>query len=100
MARLLAAARAERERWSRARRLLYLMGGPLIPGVRLVRIVQDLRRRGHRLHPRLVFGMVVALLFDAVGQMLAFGLGRGRSRARLHEMELRGRRPDGLPRPA
>jgi hypothetical protein len=99
-ARLLAAVRAERESWSAARRLLYLLGGPLIPGVRLARMVRDLRRRGHRLHPRLVSGMVIALLFDAVGQMLAFGLGRGRSLAMLHEFQLRGRRPDGLSRPA
>jgi hypothetical protein len=100
MSRLLAAARAEREGWSRTRRLLYLVGGPLIPGVRLLRMVGDLRRRGHHLHPRLVSGMVVGLLFDAAGQMLAFAAGPGRSLDRLHQIEFQGRQPDGLPRPA
>lgn len=98
--RMLAAARTRTEDWSLAKRLLYLLGGPLIPGVRLARILGDLRGRGHPLHPRVVLGLAVALLFDGVGQMLAFGLGRGRSLERLDEMDSQWERRTDRPRDA
>lgn len=100
LARVYADDRARNENWSRARRLLYLAAGPLIPGVRLARIVRDLRRRGHPVEPRMLAGLVVALLFDGAGQMLGFAAGSGPSLERLHRREFQWERRDGRPMPA
>lgn len=84
--RLYADARQRAGGWGPARRALYLMGSPLIPWVRLVRIVGDRRRRGGAVTPRMVLGLVAALLLDAVGQAQAFARGAGTSRAVLRSM--------------
>jgi hypothetical protein len=66
-------------RWSFSRRLVFCAGAPLIPLVRLTRIVGNVRRTG-RSWP-FVLGIVpalsVGLAIDAVGQMLGYMLGAG-----------------------
>lgn len=67
-----------RRRWSLARRLLYTLGSPLIPVIRLVRILAELRRRGH-LHevwhgPRLVM-LMAGLVMGALGEFVGYVVG-------------------------
>jgi len=75
-------ARARLEAWSAPRRLAYAIGFPLVPVVRLRRLLPDIRRvrpvsgirRG--LIPLLVLGLAVEALGEAVGYLC----GAGRSR--------------------
>jgi len=72
-----AAARARS--WPLLRRLLYAGGSPLIPFVRLWRILSGLRSAGL---PRLVLlrtlpALVLGLTLDAAGQMLGYAFGAG-----------------------
>ncbi|MGH7963364.1 MAG: glycosyltransferase family 2 protein, partial [Candidatus Binatia bacterium] len=64
--RLFAASRARG--WSPLRRLFYAGGAPLIPLVRLWRIVRELRRPGrqHHLLPRVLPALVAGLAVDGV----------------------------------
>ncbi len=75
LGRLVAAQRCQR--WSAVRRLAYALGSPLIPLVRLQRIVGDsLRRRTHAPWsgvPLLVLGLVAS----AAGEATAFLFGPG-----------------------
>jgi glycosyltransferase involved in cell wall biosynthesis len=85
--RLFAAARARR--WPHRRRLLFMCGAPLIPLVRFIRIVHDLRRGdgSRRLLPRIVPGLFAALIFDGLGEMVGYSLGPGRAMEKLSDME-------------
>jgi hypothetical protein len=75
-------------RWSRVRRAAYAFGSPLIPAVRLVRVVAQLRWRGALgLLPRVFPALAVALVFSAAGEAIGYAAGRGSPR-RLYEMEL------------
>ena len=66
-------ARMRRRGWSTARRLLYVAGAPLIPAVRLVRILADLRRDG-RLHEvwRALPVLLAGLTLSATGECLGY----------------------------
>lgn len=93
--RLYAATRARRERWPAPRRLLYAAGAPLIPVARYVRMSRELRARGVPRSRDVKLGLVASLGLDAVGQMVGFLGGAGRSRARLDLAEVhRDRRGD------
>jgi hypothetical protein len=85
--RLFAADRARQ--WSRWRRLFFVGGSPLIPLVRLYRIVKELLRPGRRrgLLPRALPALMVGLSLDAVGQMMGCACGAGDSKQRLSEFE-------------
>jgi hypothetical protein len=85
--RLFAAARARR--WPRARRLLFTCGAPLIPFVRLRRILHHLSREGRPRHllPRIIPALFAALVFDGLGEMAGYSLGPGRSMLKLSDME-------------
>lgn len=68
-------ARQRRRDWSPARRLLYVMGAPLIPAVRLARIAADLRREG-RLHElwRGLPVLLAGLALSAAGECLGYAV--------------------------
>jgi hypothetical protein len=89
--RIYGAGRAEAHGWSRARRLLYCLGAPLIPPLRLARLTRSLRRRGHHLSGRVALGISFGLALDAAGQAVGYARGSGDSAARLHDVELHGR---------
>lgn len=89
--RLYGAARARDEGWSLARRLGYVLAGPLIPLVRL--------RRLHalwfgpdgahtELAPRVYPALLLALAFDAAGQMAGYARGPGTSLDTLATFEM------------
>ncbi|MDA1086133.1 MAG: glycosyltransferase [Verrucomicrobia bacterium] len=88
--RAFAGARVSIERWSAGRRLLYFLGGPLIPWVRFSRYFftapPDVRRKHFPL--RVVIVLLGALHIDAAGQMIGYVRGRGRSEGLLVELEL------------
>lgn len=64
--------------WSRARRVVYACGSPLIPLVRLRWVLGQLRARGPQTMPRGVLPMVVlGLAVSAVGELAGFTLGLG-----------------------
>jgi predicted dehydrogenase len=67
--------------WSFARRLIFFGGSPLIPFVRLVRVVGYARRTRHSLGFWLRFVPVtlIGLIADGMGQMLGYGFGAGNS---------------------
>lgn len=85
--RLFAASRARR--WPALRRLLYCAGAPVIPFVRLRRIMLELRKPGRRrdLLPRILPLLVAALAIDAAGEMVGYAFGEGDAMRKLSEME-------------
>lgn len=85
--RLFAAARARN--WSAPRRMLYCLASPLIPFVRLTRIVKELRAPGRKrdLLPRIVPLLFTSLVIDAAGEMTGYGFGVGSAMRRLSDME-------------
>ena len=76
--------------WSVARRVLYALGSPLIPLVRLPRVLRQIRGSTRRrdLLPGVVAPLAVGLVASALGEMVGYGLGPGDATARLAEMEL------------
>lgn len=82
--RLFAASRARA--WSVPRRLLYALASPLIPFVRLRRILRDLHRAG-RLTFRGLPLLTIALTSDAAGEMIGYLFGSGEAMGRLTDME-------------
>jgi hypothetical protein len=84
--RLFAAARAGR--WSRARRLAYAAAAPLIPVVRLRRILaQAWRRRSAALPINAFPALAFLFVCDAVGEMAGYLLGAGAEVQRAGEFE-------------
>jgi hypothetical protein len=76
--------------WSLARRVLYSLGSPLIPLVRLPRVLRQIRGSTRRrdLLPGVVAPLAVGLVASALGEMVGYALGAGDATARLAEMEL------------
>lgn len=67
-------------RWHWGRRLLFAGGSPLIPALRLRRILRDVRRSGHReLLPRLLPPLALVLVASAIGELVGYVSGPGRS---------------------
>jgi hypothetical protein len=87
--RLFAATRAAESHWSRSRRVLYTGAAPLIPFVRLWRILPALRRvRRHERLPAGVFPtLILGLLLDGAGQFAGYLLGAGNARQRVSHLE-------------
>lgn len=75
--RLFAATRMRR--WSLLRRLMYTIGGPLIPLVRLRRVLREIWRAGHQrqLLPGVLPALIVILASNAVGEMCGYAFGAG-----------------------
>ncbi|MBI3300778.1 MAG: glycosyltransferase [Deltaproteobacteria bacterium] len=86
--RRFAAARAQH--WSPLWRLLYTAGAPLIPLVRLPRILGDIRRigRGRTLLPWILPALIVSLVVNAAGEIVGAACSGGNAMLRLSEMEL------------
>jgi hypothetical protein len=85
--RLFAAARARH--WPMARRLVYTAAAPLIPLVRLRRIMGQVRqqRRAATLPGRAVLALPILLVCDAAGELAGYLLGAGAAAARTGEFE-------------
>jgi hypothetical protein len=81
--RAFAAARSRN--WPLWRRVAYACGGPLIPWVRLRRIVRELQRPGRPsdLLPTVLPLVTLALIVDAAGEMAGYTLGAGNSQRKL-----------------
>ena len=85
--RLFASSRARA--WPVWQRVLFTLGAPLIPAVRLFRIARELCRpaRPRHLLPRVLPVLAIGLICDGAGEMVGYALGPGRSMAKLSEME-------------
>jgi glycosyltransferase involved in cell wall biosynthesis len=79
--RLFGAARARYGRWSILRRLLYIGGMPLIPLVRLWRILREVRGPGRPsyLLLRALPPMILGLVAHATGEVAGYAFGAGNS---------------------
>lgn len=77
--RVFGATRAFRERWSPARRVLQIVGTPLVPVVRLGRALRDMRRSGEqrRLLPNAIGAVAAGLVAHALGEAVGYALGVG-----------------------
>jgi hypothetical protein len=84
MGRYYGHTRALAENWSLPRRLAYVLGFPLIPFLRMIRLQAELpgslAAAGAKTYPALFIGLV----FDAIGQAAGYSLGPGDS---LHTLE-------------
>lgn len=80
--------------WPIPRRVLYILGAPLIPVVRLIRIRGYMRRTAlpRHLAVRLYPTLFVGLCVSTFGEVLGYALGAGSSMRTVCEMELH-RRP-------
>lgn len=81
-----AAARVRQNRWTWAQRLLYAGGAPLIPFVRLIRLAPRCRELG--VYPRVIPSLLAVLTLDAVGEMIGYVAGAGRSLEIMAEYEV------------
>lgn len=86
--RRFAAARARG--WNPVRRLAYAAGTPLIPLIRLWRLLPVWRRctRRHDLPGALLLALLVSLAISAIGELLGYLTGSGGSIEHLAQMEL------------
>jgi hypothetical protein len=77
--RLFGAARVRHNKWSVARRLIYILGSPLIPILRLRRTLQEVQRAGqfNKLFPQILPGVLTALLAHCLGEIFGYALGAG-----------------------
>ncbi len=85
--RAFAAARSEH--WTSSRRLLYAVGGPLIPFVRLRRILGQVRGARQPLHlfPAVFPALILGLAISAAGEMIGYCCGAGDAVQRRWELE-------------
>ena len=76
--------------WSPARRALYAVASPLIPAVRMARILPVWRRcaRSQRVPALILPAVVAALVASAFGEFLGYVVGSGDSMERLSRLEL------------
>ncbi len=85
--RLFAAARSRA--WPAWRRAVFVLGSPVIPFLRFVRITRALFVSGRPRHllPRLGSALVAGLLVDGAGELVGYALGPGNAMAKLSDME-------------
>jgi hypothetical protein len=81
--RMFAVIRARHQHWSVLGRWLFAVGTPLVPFVRLWRIVHNHPRASFEVLPNLVYGLTV----DALGQFCGCLFGAGNARAKLSQYE-------------
>ena len=76
--------------WSPLRRAAYSGGSPLIPLVRLPRLLRDRRRSDAREHlpPRAFPALLLALVVSAAGELVGYAFGSGDSMFALARIEL------------
>ena len=87
--RLYGSLRCELDSWSLARRIVYAGGSPLIPFLRLRRVLPELRRThvGAGLLPRVLPSMVALLIVHAAGEAAGYLFGAGATRVAYSEFE-------------
>lgn len=63
--------------WSMCKRLLYFIGSPLIPLVRLIKILHTVGQiNKNRLIPKMLPILIILLIFDGVGEMMGYVTGK------------------------
>jgi hypothetical protein len=88
--RLFGATRARHGCWSILWRLIYIGAFPLIPLLRLERVLRDMRRSGRasELLPRILPVLSVGLIAHAVGEVTGYAIGAGDAAHRRVSFEL------------
>ncbi|MEO0631750.1 MAG: glycosyltransferase, partial [Planctomycetota bacterium] len=91
--RLFASSRMRREKWSPAKRWMYIIGGPAIPVIRFRMLRSELlgpgsEARRQRVGQRAIPALVVACVLDGIGQFLGHALGPGRIKEKLAFFEM------------
>ena len=88
--RLYGWTRALQGEWTPLHKVLYVVGGPLIPLVRYRRLKAELFGRGRRaeLLPRVLPALFFGLVVDALGQMAGYALGPGKAPGILATFEM------------
>jgi hypothetical protein len=83
------ASRAQNQSWSLPRKLCYSAAAPIIPFVRLYRILKDVRRiKNQKIRVTRVFlWLTLALMVDAIGQFTGYAFGAGKSSRKMAEFE-------------
>lgn len=80
--RIFAGERAQVEQWPWAKRWVYTAASPLIPFVRMVRVLQAVGK-GDRKQVKTAFGTLpmtmLGLIIDGAGQMVGYGFGYGQA---------------------
>jgi hypothetical protein len=75
--------------WNSARKILYALGSPLLPVIRLSRILKDVYRS--ELEPRFFWRalvpMIIILGAGAIGEMLGYAFGPGNAEEKLMDFE-------------
>jgi hypothetical protein len=89
--KLYGGSRVEGEDWGFLRRLIYIGGGPLIPVVRLKRLLPEIRplTQQHSLMPKILPALVLNLLIHALGEVTGYVMGKGDAEDRYLEFEAR-----------
>jgi hypothetical protein len=85
--RQFAASRWQRGRWGLARRVAYVLGGPLIPVVHLARLTRHIRRFNQ--FPRVLPPLLLSLAAEAAGEMIGYAIGAGSAEEDMCEYEVR-----------
>jgi hypothetical protein len=77
--RVFGSLRARSQHWSALRRLLYVAGSPLIPFVRLWRLLNVIRRSGRQrqLVPRVLPVLLTGLTAQTAGEVMGYAFGSG-----------------------
>ncbi len=89
--KLYGGSRVEGEEWGALQRLIYVCGGPLIPVVRLKRLLPEIRplTQQHSLMPKILPALILNLLFHALGEVTGYVLGKGDAEDQYLEFEAR-----------
>lgn len=89
--KLYGGSRVEGEEWGLLRRLAYICGAPLIPIVRLKRLLPEIRplTQQHSLMPKILPALVLNLLCHALGEVTGYVLGKGDAEDQYLEFEAR-----------
>lgn len=77
--------------WPAFRRIIYAAGSPVIPLLRLSRVIPEIRRKrvGRRLLPRLLAPIAIILVVHAAGEAAGYLFGLGQTRISYSEKETR-----------
>ena len=75
--------------WNWSSKLTYILGAPLIPMVRMVRIIQMMRRNRMpaSISPSLFGLLLINLIADGFGQLMGYSFGLGNATAELYPFE-------------
>jgi hypothetical protein len=89
--RVFAATRAAYGGWSRGRRLLYILGGPLLPPLRIYRTLREVRRAGRLGHlwAKISVPLLLASISASIGEVVGFSAGAGAAARKRVPFELK-----------